>query len=302
VFTLPLLLATLAVPAASAAPPPAVDPRAPIRCDDCDEWNRPRSPFQVFGNAYYVGVSGLGAVLITSPAGHVLIDGGLPQSAARVEESLRLLGFQLADVKLHLSTHEHFDHAGAFAALQAVTHAPVIAGEPAARALRQGMPLPEDPQAASGRRHPFPPVADVRAVEDGEVLRVGPLAVTAHRTPGHTPGGTTWTWRSCQGARCLDLVFADSLNPISDEGFRFIDQGGRVEAFAAGIALLASLPCDVLVTGHPDAVGLFEQVAARERGDADALVKPGECKALAAALKRKLDDRVGRERQDAAAK
>ncbi|MBI4881878.1 MAG: proteasome accessory factor PafA2 family protein, partial [Planctomycetes bacterium] len=101
----------------------------------------------------------------------------------------------------------------AFAALQAVTHAPVTAGKPAARALRQGMPLPEDPQAASGRLHPFPPVAYVRAVEDGEVLRVGPLAVTAHRTPGHTPGGTTWTWRSCEGARCLDLVFADSLNP-----------------------------------------------------------------------------------------
>jgi metallo-beta-lactamase class B len=171
-----------------------------------------------------------------------------------------------------------------------------------AAALRQGMPLPEDPQAASGRLHPFPPVAHVRAVEDGEVLRVGPLAVTAHRTPGHTPGGTTWTWRSCEGARCLDLVFADSLNPISDEGFRYTEQGGRVEAFAAGIAVLASLPCDVLVTGHPSAVGLFEQVAARDRGDADALVRPGACKALAATLRRKLDDRAARERQDAAAK
>lgn len=285
-------LAPRASPSAGAT---AVDPRAPIRCDSCDAWNQPHAPFQVFGNSYFVGVEGLTAVLITSPAGHVLIDGGLPQSAAHVEESIRALGFRLADVKLHLSTHEHYDHAGAFAALQGVTHAPVAAGAPAALALQRGVPLPEDPQHSSGKRHPFPPVAQVRAVADGEVLRVGPLAITAHRTPGHTPGGTSWAWRSCEGSRCLDVVFADSLNPVSDDGFRFTTEPSGVAAFAAAIARLATLPCDVLVTGHPGGSALFERVAARTRGAADALVDPKACKELAAALQKKLEERAALE-------
>jgi len=276
-----------------------VDPRAPIRCDSCDAWNQPHAPFQIFANTYYVGVEGLTALLITSPEGHVLIDGGLPQSAARVEESLRALGFRLADVKLHLLTHEHYDHAGGLAALQAVSHAPVAAGEPAALALQRGVPLADDPQYASGKLHPFAPVAQVRAVADGEVLRVGPLAITAHRTPGHTPGGTSWTWRSCEGARCLDLVFADSLNPISENGFRFTDAPGRVETFAAAIAKLAALPCDVLVTGHVGASALADKVAAGGRGDA--LVNPRACMELAAALQKKLDERVAKERASAPA-
>jgi metallo-beta-lactamase class B len=280
-------------------PPGATDPRAPIRCDSCDAWNQPRAPFRIFGNSYYVGVDGITAVLIASPDGHVLIDGGLPQSATRVEESVRALGFRLADVKLHLSTHEHFDHAGALAALQAVTHAPVAAGAPAALALQRGIPLPEDPQYASGKLHPFAPVSLVRAVADGEVLRVGRLAITAHRTPGHTPGGTSWAWRSCDGARCLNVVFADSLNPVSDDGFRFTDEPGRVPAFAAAIAKLSALPCDVLVTGHPGASGLFDKVAARGRGVVDALVNPSACKELAAALQTKLDERVAKERASA---
>src|SRR4051794_21407403 len=189
---LPLLLLLAAFPA---------DP--PKKCDSCAAWNQPRQPFRVFGNTYYVGVAELASVLVTSPAGHVLLDGDLPQSAEQIDASIRALGFRTEDVKLILASHAHFDHVGGIAALQRVSHAKVAASASAAAALRQGLPTADDPQIALGEAFmSFPRVAEVEAVEDGQTLRVGDLAISAHLTPGHTPGGVTWTWRACEGQKC----------------------------------------------------------------------------------------------------
>ena len=68
-------LALLLLPAA------ASHAQRSIECPSCAEWNAPQRPLRLHGNTYYVGTHGLGAILITSPQGHVLIDGGLPQSA-----------------------------------------------------------------------------------------------------------------------------------------------------------------------------------------------------------------------------
>jgi hypothetical protein len=39
------------------------------------------------------------------------------------------------------------------------------------------------------------------------------LAVRAHLTPGHTPGGASFSFSPCETAGCLTVVYADSLNP-----------------------------------------------------------------------------------------
>ena len=153
----------------------------------------------MFGNTYYVGTAGLGAVLVTSAAGHVLLDGALPQSAPRIDASIRKLGFRTEDVRLILNSHAHYDHAGGIAALARQSGATVAASASGARAIETGEPTKDDPQYAFGREaNGFPPVEGVRVVADGETLRVGDVAITAHYTPGHTPGATTWTWRSCE--------------------------------------------------------------------------------------------------------
>lgn len=85
---------------------------AAIDCENCEAWNQEQAPFQIFGNTYFVGVRGLSAVLITSPGGHVLIDGALPQSAPRIAQHVQQLGFKIEDVKLILNSHVHYDHAG----------------------------------------------------------------------------------------------------------------------------------------------------------------------------------------------
>jgi len=232
-----------------------LQPDPPIECASCAAWNAPRKPSRVFGNTYYVGPLGLGSVLITSDDGHILLDGGLPQSATLIDENIRALGFHLTDVRLIVNSHAHYDHAGGIAALQRASRATVAASASGARAIEQGEPSSDDPQYRYGPNEGrFPAATNVQVAKDGEVLRVGTISVTAHLTPGHTSGSTTWSWRSCEGERCRDIVYADSLNPVSAPSFRFTagDKGqSRIEVFRRSIAKVAALPCDVLIAVHP---------------------------------------------------
>ena len=168
------------------------------------EWNQPQKPFKVFGNTYWIGTRGLGSVLITSDRGHVLIDGALPESVPQIRDHIRELGFKLEDVRLLLNSHVHYDHAGGLGELQRLTGARVAASAPAAKVFASGTSGPDDPQYGI-----LPPIERLKVAEvirEGQVLKVGSLIVVAHLTPGHTPGGTSWSWRSCEGARCLDVV------------------------------------------------------------------------------------------------
>jgi metallo-beta-lactamase class B len=263
------------------------------QCPSCAAWNAPHRSVPLFGNTYWVGTRGLGAILITSDSGHVLIDGGLPESAPLIETNVRDLGFRPEDIRVILNSHAHFDHAGGIAALQRVSGASVLASPASADALRTGLPTAEDPQR--GVALAFPPVREVGVIDDGDTVRVGSLTVVAHSTPGHSPGGTTWSWRSCDETRCADLVYADSQTPVSDGGFRFSD-GDRARAFQAGLDVIAALPCDVLLTPHPGGSDLWARLEIRENGDPDALFDSQACKRYAEAGQARLAARLARER------
>jgi metallo-beta-lactamase class B len=278
---------------------PALQPDPPIACTACTEWNMPRPPFRVFGNTYYVGVAGLSAILITSDAGSILLDGGLPQSAALIDENIRALAFRPEAIRLIVNSHEHFDHAGGIAALQRLSGAAVAASGPGARALQRGGPGPDDPQYAFGESNRYPSVRNTRAVSDGETLTVGPLSITAHLTPGHTPGSTTWTWRSCEGPRCLDVVYADSLNPVSAPGYRFSGDATHpslVEVFRKSIGRVEQLPCDILLSVHPGFSDMDGKLRRRgEASGADPFIDRQACRAYAADAARRLDARLEEE-------
>ena len=243
-------------------------------CPYCTEWNAPHDPFQIFGNTYYVGTEGLGAVLITSPDGHVLIDAGLPESAPLILEHIDRLGFEAADIDLILNSHAHFDHAGGIAAIQQASGARVAASAGSAPVLQQGRSGPDDPQY--GVLLDFPPVPVVERFNYGDTLRAGSIAMVAHQTAGHTPGGTSWSWRACEGDRCLDLVYADSQTPVSADDFRYTDSATYPTAladFERGFRVLEGLSCDILLTPHPGASALWERM------EAGALVDPDACRA-----------------------
>jgi metallo-beta-lactamase class B len=274
---LPLaLLSLLSLPLAAQE----LKPDPPKVCDSCEEWNRPQAPRKVFGNTYSVGTEGLSSVLITSPAGHILLDGALPQSAALIDGNIRALGFKTADIRLILTSHGHYDHVGGVAALQRASGARVAASASTARALQAGTATEDDPQYGFGREaNAFPPVKNVQVVADGEVLRVGPLSVTAHHTPGHTPGAVTWAWQSCEGAACKHIVYADSISAVAAPGFRFSAEPARVEAFRKSFEKLASLPCDVMIALHP------------------AFAVGKTCRTFAEAARERLDQRLAEERK-----
>jgi metallo-beta-lactamase class B len=287
------LLALLSTAAAAQDGDPLTRPYPDAACSSCAEWNQPQAPVRIHGNTYYVGTRGLTALLITSPDGHVLIDGALPNSAPLILENVRALGFRVEDIRLILNSHVHYDHAGGIAALQRASGARVAASVPSASVLERGTSAPGDPQ--HGELLDFPAVRNVGRFSDGETLRVGPIALTAHLTPGHTQGGTTWTWRSCGGAGCVDLVYADSHSPISADGFRFTDSPAYPSAvadFERGFRMIETLSCDILITPHPSGSALWERL---EQGPAG-LIDRKACERYAAAGRQRLARRLQEER------
>jgi metallo-beta-lactamase class B len=275
----------------------AVGQKAAPACANCPEWNRPQTPFRIFGNTYYVGPHGLSSILITSGDGHVLLDGGLPESAQQVAANIRGLGFRIEDVKLILNSHVHFDHAGGIAELQRLTGARVMASTWSTAVMRKGGVGRGDPQF--GELAPIAPVKNVYDLRDGETFQVGPIAMTAHLTPGHTPGGTSWTWKSCEAQVCRDMVYADSLTPVSAGGFKFSknrEYPGALKDFEKSFAFLESVSCDVLLTTHPENSGLWDRVEARGRGvTPDPMVDSGACRQLASRGREQLRRRLANE-------
>ncbi|MBA3885311.1 MAG: subclass B3 metallo-beta-lactamase [Acidobacteria bacterium] len=268
---------------------PLVRPYGADRCASCTEWNAPQRPVHLFGNTYYVGTRGLASVLIASPEGHVILDGGLPDSAPLILANIKALGFDPAHVTLILNSHAHFDHAGGIAALQRASGARVAASPASARVLKSGTALPEEPQ--HGLLFDMPPVPAIEGLTDGQTLRVGRLALTAHFTGGHSPGGTSWSWESCEGDRCLAFVYADSLTPVSADEYQFSRNPSVVADFERSYAVLERASCDVLLTPHPAASALWERVASRP----DGLVDGEACRRYAATGRRQLEERLARE-------
>jgi len=294
-----MILGGLAVATASFAT--AADPLTqPIVYGDTEQWNRPHAPQRIYGETYYVGVAGLSSVLIRTDDGLVLIDGDLPQSAPLIEANITKLGFKLTDVKYVLNSHAHNDHAGGIAALVRDSGATAVASPSGAKALRNGRLVADDPQAADTKTASFPVVARVRDISDGEVLYLGNTAITAHFTPGHTPGSTSWTWKSCENGRCLDLVYADSLTPISSQGFHFLadaSHGDLTASFRKSIQTVANLPCDILISTHPDASGTDERLAklAVQR-EPNPMIDAQACRRYAAKYENLLDQRISKEK------
>ncbi|GAA5009368.1 subclass B3 metallo-beta-lactamase [Pseudoluteimonas lycopersici] len=265
---------------------------APNRCADDAGWDDPAIPRHVYGNTWYVGSCGISALLVVSPQGSVLIDGTTAASAPAVERSIEALGVPLHDVRYILGSHEHSDHAGGIAQLQRDTGATVLARAPAASVLRRGSNDRSDPQFAE--LAPVPPVAQVETIDDGQTIRVGDaIALTAHATPGHAPGGTSWTWTECEGTRCLHMAYVDSLTAISDDAWRFNEHPDYVATFRHTLDVVAALPCDVLITPHPGASALWQRLPP----DATLpLVDAGACKAYSENGRAGLDARLEKER------
>lgn len=251
----------------AACGPRELQPDADFKCDNCDDWNKPLAPFRLYGNTWYVGMDGLSAILIESSDGLVLIDGGLPQSAVRIDANIRELGFDPANIRAILVSHAHFDHAGGVAALQRLSGAPVYISSVGAPALRTGKLPEDDPQFAHGAENTsFAAIKNVLGVEDRAVVTVADVDFTAVHTPGHTPGGTSWTWESCALDTCYTFVYLDSLTSVSAPGFKY-SESDAARQMLDSVAAISQLDCDILLSPHPFFFGLHGKLEKRDDGN-----------------------------------
>ncbi len=266
------------------APPPSEWVAA---CEDWDEWDKPGPPFRIHGDTWYVGTCGIAAILITGDEGHTLIDTGTVGGTAHVLDNIRRLGFDPADIALLLVSHEHFDHVAGTAMVQELSGARLVATGPAAAVLSTGAQGQDDPQF--GILNGFPPARVDQTIETGEIVTQGQLSFRHLPTPGHTPGASSWQWTSCGDGECLTIVYADSMSPISADGYRFSEHRQLLDDFRRGIAYLSQSQCDLLLTPHPSASWM------RKRLEAGELVDDNACRTYAQQIEKRLDARLNKE-------
>lgn len=291
-----LLVALLASPASSQVVDREDPLTKPIAEEYARRWLDPQPPVRLHGQSYFVGFKGLSVVLIKTSKGLILIDGAVPQAVGTVQASIRKLGFDPADIRLILSTEPHYDHAGGIAALARDSGAMTLAAAPAIASLQSGRADESDPQHDD--LVAMPGIQKVRAISDGEAIRLGDTVVTAHATPGHTPGSMSWSWRSCEDRDCSTLVFASSLNPISSADYRFTDQPGAVLRFRRSIGRVRGLKCDLLITSHPDNALLERMSAQVETGVRPPPEDGGACRRFADDSLKRLEKRLADEAAD----
>jgi len=272
-------------------------------------WNRPVEPFRIAANLWYVGASDITSYLITTPEGHVLVDGGFPETAPQVLANVRKLGFEPGDVKLLLASHAHFDHAGGLAELARATGATVVASAEEALALERG----GRDDFAWGDTLTFPPVAVARRVADGETITLGGVSIVAHLTPGHTRGCTSWSIALGAAEPRLDALLMCS---VTAPGYVLVGNEkwpGIVEAYEATFRRLADLPCDLFLSNHGF---VFDLEGKRKRatmglgaargpaagGPANPFVDPAGCRAYLEKAEKGFRAELARQRNEAASR
>lgn len=258
-------------------------------------WNQPMEPFRVIGNIYYVGTAGTSAFLISTRQGLILTDGGLPESAEQIEANIKTLGFDIRNLKILLNSHAHFDHAGALARIKRDTGARMIASEADKPFLESGL-ISFGPSIAD----PFPPVSVDRTVKDGDTVVLGELTLTAHLTPGHTPGCTSWTMPIIEGGEKHNVLFFCSItgggNPlVNNKAYPAI-----ADDYKATFAKLKAMDADIFLAPHGEQFGLAKKLAAmKANAGADAsnpFIDRNEFHNFMTQQEKQFDDTLSRQR------
>ena len=236
------------------------------------EWYEKTEPFHIIGNLYYVGSRGLAVYLLPSDDGHILIDGGLPDTAPLVAESMEKLGYRLEDVKILLNTHAHSDHAGGLAELKEKSGAKLLISEGDRSAVENGLYAGyEDRESFS-----WPGAKVDGIVSDGEVVRLGGIELTAHITPGHSPGCTSWSFTIEDGPQNYDALIFCSASVAANSLIDPPQYPGIVDDYRATFAKTKGWAPDIFLSNHPFFFKMTGKRIELEEGDPLAFVKPGE--------------------------
>jgi metallo-beta-lactamase class B len=254
-------------------------------------WNDPFTPFKVVGNIYYVGSDGVSAWLITTPKGHILIDGILPQSVPLIVANVKALGFDMRDVKYLLNSHAHIDHAGGLAGLQRASGAIMIASAADRPILEAG-----DISFGPSKGMAFPPIRVDRVIGEGGTVKLGGVTLTAHLTPGHTPGCTSWSM-AVQGAdKKPHKVFFHCSSTVAGQALEPESWPGMVAAYRTTFAKVRAIKADIFLANHDNFFDLKAKRARQIAGDANAFVNPAALQAFNTDMEAAFDTELAQEK------
>src|SRR5215475_5187383 len=243
------------------------------------DWNKPFPAHKVIGNMYFVGSEQLGSFLITTPEGHILINSDYEETIPVIRASVESLGFKFSDIKILLGSHAHPDHMSGDAMVKQLTGATVMAMEQDVLALNNMRP--------GGKPHPID-----RVLRDGDTVSLGGTTLTAHLTPGHTKGCTTWTFRTSESGKTYNVVVVGSLslnaaNLGENPGYPNIR-----EDFVKSFKVMRTLPADVFVGSHNGFYQMEQKYTRLKAGGPNPFIDPAGYKALIDSAEKAYLDRI----------
>jgi metallo-beta-lactamase class B len=236
-------------------------------------WTEPFPPHRVIGNVFYVGSRGLASFLVTTSEGHILINSGLESSVPLIRESIEKLGFRFSDVKILLISHAHWDHCAGSALIKDLTGAKYMvmdADVPVIEAGGKG-----DFQYGDSQNNFYKPTKVDRVLHDGDQVKLGDAVLTAHLTPGHTKGCTTWTMTAREGGTTYNVVVVGS--PNVNPGYKLVNNllyPQIAEDYERTFRVLKSLPCDVFLGAHGNYYGMEAKFARIKEGGPNPFIDP----------------------------
>jgi metallo-beta-lactamase class B len=257
-------------------------------------WMRPFPPFRIAGNLYYVGSEDLASYLIVTPQGLILINSSLDESVPLIRKSVETLGFKFRDVKILLISHAHYDHDAGSARILRLTGAKYEVMDADVSVVETGGRTDFNYGAEADQHYPRAHVD--RILHDGSTVRLGGTVLTAHLTPGHTKGTTTWTVDEKENGKILHAVIIGS--PNVNPGYKLVDNKAYpriAEDYMHTFEVLNSLPCDLFLGAHGAYFGMTDKYPRWKAGDKDAFVDPAGYKAYVAERKQTFQAELARQ-------
>jgi metallo-beta-lactamase class B len=238
-----------------------------------NEYLVPFPAYHIIGNVYFVGSKSLGIYLITTPEGHILVNAGLAESVPLIQESVAKLGFKFSDIKILLISHAHFDHDAGAARIKELTGAKYMVMDADVPVVESGGR--EDFFYGKRPEMRYPPAKVDRVVHDGDTVTLGGVLLTAHLTPGHTKGCTTWTMKAQDGGKSCDVVIVGS--PNVNEGYKLVGNAAYPQIasdYVRGFQALRALHCDVFLGAHGGYYGMEAKYARVKDGAENPFIDP----------------------------
>lgn len=258
------------------------------------EWTQPFPAFQIAPNLYWVGSADLASYLISTPRGLILINSSLEASVPLIRKSVESLGFHFRDIKILLISHSHYDHCAGSAAILKLTGAKYEVMDRDVSVVQTGGRT--DFQYGSDKAQHYPPAHVDRILHDGSTVSLGGVTLTAHLTPGHTRGTTTWTMDETENDRLLHVVIVGS--PNVNPGYKLVGNKTYPQIasdYKRGFAVLDKLPCDIFLGAHGAYFDLKEKYLRWKAGDHDVFIDPAGYKAYIADRKHAFETELARQ-------